>query len=169
MFSPGEYVVYGASGICRIDGVEKRSFDGIHENEYFKLTPCGSVSSACYIPADTIDRKVSRLLTAEEVCAVIDRIPCIETVWDPDNTRRRELFGEMYKSGDCGKILCLIKSVYEQQQKRSAAGKKLPSAEEHILRSAENILNSEFAAALGIKPEEVAGFISDRLNSQQIQ
>lgn len=165
MFSTGEYVVYGASGICRIDGVEKRSFDGIHENEYFKLTPCSSESSKYYIPADTINGKVRRLLTAKEVCAAIDRIPCIETVWDPDNTRRREAFSEMFKSGDCDRMLCLIKSVYEQRQKRIAAGKKLPSAEERILRSAENILNHEFAAALGIKPEEVADFISDRLDS----
>ncbi|MCD7731433.1 MAG: hypothetical protein LUI05_08065 [Oscillospiraceae bacterium] len=165
MFSNGEYVMYGTSGLCRIAGTERRSFDGIHENEYFRLIPYGSENSSYYIPAETIGNKVRKLLTADEIYAVIDRIPSIKPIWDDDNTRRHETFNGMYKSGDYDKIICLIKSVYNQQQIRSAAGKKLPLAEEHMLKAAEKILDSEFAVVLGINPEDVADFISQRLVS----
>ena len=35
-YTPNEYVSYGTSGVCQIVSVEQRSFDGEHEESYYK-------------------------------------------------------------------------------------------------------------------------------------
>ncbi len=165
MFSDGEYVMYGGSGVCRIDGKEKRSFDGIHETEYCKLIPYSSEHSVYYIPADTIEQKVRRLISKEDIYSLIDRLPEIEEMWDSDSNKRKEIFGSLLKSGNYDKIFCLVKSVYNQRRKITAAGRKLASADEKAMKAAENIINQEFSVVLGIKPEEVIAFISERLEA----
>ena len=164
-FSNGEYVMYGTSGICRIDGSEKKCFDGVHTAEYIRLIPYSSESSTYYIPADTIDAKVRRLITEDEIYNIIKRIPTIEITWDNDNLKRREMFTELLKSDNYDQLFCLIKSVYDQRQKRQASGKKLASADEKALKTAEHLMCQEFSVVLGIKPEEVTDFITNKINA----
>lgn len=163
-FSIGEYVMYGTSGICRIDGSEEKCFDGVHTSEYIRLIPYTSESSTYYIPAETIDSKVRRLITEDEIYDIIKRIPAIEITWDNDNFRRRELFTGLLKSDNYDQLFCLIKSVYEQRRKRQANGKKLAAADEKALKTAEQLMCQEFALVLGIKPEEVTNFITEKIN-----
>lgn len=164
-FLNGEYVMYGTSGICRIDGSEKKCFDGVHTAEYIRLIPCTSETSTYYIPADTIASKVRKLVTKEEIYDIIRRIPTIEITWDNDNLKRRELFTGLLKSDNYDQLFCLIKSVYDQRQKRMATGKKLASADEKALKAAEQLMCQEFALVLGIRPEEVTDFITEKINA----
>ena len=163
-FSIGEYVMYGTSGICRIDGSEEKCFDGVHTSEYIRLIPYTSESSTYYIPAETIDSKVRRLITEDEIYEIIKRIPDIEITWDNDNLKRREFFTGILKSDNYDQLFCLIKSVYDQRQKRQANGKKLTAADEKALKTAEQLMCQEFAVVLGIKPEEVTDFITGKIN-----
>lgn len=164
-FLNGEYVMYGTSGICRIDGCEKKCFDGVHTAEYVRLIPYSSDSSTYYIPSDTISSKVRHLITKADIDDIIKRIPSIEVTWDSDNAKRRELFAELLKSDNYDRLFCLIKSVYDQRCKRQASGKKLPSADEKALKLAEKLMCQEFAVVLGIKPEEVTDFITEKINT----
>lgn len=161
-YNNGEYVMYGTAGICRIDGKERRSFDGVHEVEYCRLIPCGADKSVYFIPSETLESKVRRLLTREEIFSLIDSIPDIEPQWIANVGERRETFGQMLKSDDYSKIFCLLKSLYGQKQKRSREGKKLSAADERVMKTAESLVNQEFSIVLGIKPEEVENFIEAR-------
>lgn len=164
-FENGEYVMYGSTGICRIDGTEKRSFDGIHTAEYVRLIPYNSDNSTYYIPAETIGEKVRKLISKEDIHAIIQRIPSIEITWDNDNGKRREIFTDLLKSDNYDRLFCLIKSVYDQRQKRMASGKRLAAADEKALKAAENLMCQEFSVVLGIKPEEVTDFITAEIEN----
>lgn len=161
-YNNGEYVMYGTAGICRIDGRERRSFDGVHEVEYCRLIPCGAEGSVYFIPSDTLESKVRRLLSREKVLSLIDSIPHIEPQWTANAAERRELFGQMLKSDDYSKILCLLKSLYSHKH---GAGKKLASADERLMKTAEGLVDQEFSIVLGIRPDELESFIAARTDS----
>lgn len=164
-YRSGEYVMYGTAGICRIDGRERRSFDGVHEVEYCRLIPYGEGSSVYFVPWDTLESKVRRLHSREEVFALIDSIPRIEPQWTANAAERRELFGRMLKSDDYSKIFCLLKSLYSHKH---SAGKKLASADERLMKAAEGLVSQEFSLVLGIRPDEVEGFIAARVDGSNV-
>lgn len=163
MFSEGEYVVYSAGEICRLGGREKRSFDGVHVSDYIRLIPQSSEHSVYYVPADTLEKKVRRLLSREDIYSIIDRLPRIQETWDADSNRRKMIFEDLIKSHDYNKLFCVVKSVHSEQKKKTAGGKKLSAADERAMKTAENIISREFSFVLGIKPEEVNDFIAKRL------
>lgn len=167
MFTVGEYVVYGSGEVCRVEEKTKRCFDGISSNEYYKLAPVEYRNSAYYVPVKTADSGIRRVLTREEVCGMIDRIPETEALRISDKNERAERFGSILKSCDPDGIVGIIKAVYEEREYRAAGGKRLFAADEKAFAAAEHILHGEFAFVLGIKESEVPDFIRERLSRTQ--
>ena len=164
-FTIGEYVVYGTAGICVLEGTEKRSFDGINENEYYRLSPVYSKSSTYYIPASTVETKLRKLLSKDEIYAIIDNMPNIEPLWYSDKNERKSIFSSVLKSDDYEKIICMIKSLHFRQTEQLSAGRKLSASDETALKSAENMMYQEFGIVLGIKPDDVRDFIVNRIDA----
>jgi len=77
-FNIGDYVVYGGYEICRIEEKVKRCFDGTTPREYYKLIPVYSKGSTYYIPSDDYEEKIRRLLSKEEIYALIEEMPNAE-------------------------------------------------------------------------------------------
>ncbi len=165
MFSIGDYVVYGSGEICRIAEKTEKCFDGKTEKEYCKLIPLDTVNSTYYIPSDSMDDNVRRLLTREEIYSIIDSMPNAENVWSNDRNERKVRFSELLKSSDFSGIIGMMRSLYEERQKRSANGKQLISSDEKAFTAAENMIHREFAFVLGIKANDVDSFISERLSA----
>ncbi len=165
MFSIGEYVVYGSGEICRIAEKTEKCFDGKNDKEYCKLIPLDSVNSTYYVPAESMDRNVRKLLTKEEIYNIIDSMPNAEGIWFNDKNIRREQFGAMLKSDDFSGIIGMMKSIYEERRKRSENGKQLIASDEKAFIAAENLINREFSIVLGINADEVENFIHERLSA----
>ncbi len=161
VFSVGEYVVYGASGVCKIVGTEKKCFDGKNENTYYKMYPEGSESSVYYVPTDT--DKLRTLMTKEQVKGLMDEIPAVEPIWSNNTNERKALFGSMLKSDDSKILVCLIKSLYMRKFNHDRCGKKLSAYDEGILRAAENMVFREFAAVLNTPPENIKDYFMGKV------
>lgn len=168
-FKIGERVVYGGSEICRIAETVKRSFDGVHEQEYYRIVPEASASASYYIPADKLGERVRSLLTKEEILEVIDSMPETEVNWSDDRNERKLIFSQALKSDDYRRLLGMMKAIYMERQRRSKNGKSLISADERALSSAEKLLHSEFSIVLGIPEDKVGEFIEKRLAEKQEQ
>lgn len=160
---PDEFVIYGGTEICRLGGRVRKSFDGINETEYCMLIPSGSKSSAYYVPADKLSERVRPLLSREEILAVIDAMPDAEALVIEDKNQRKSEYSRIIKSDDYRAILSVMKTLYTEQKKRDANGKKMISAEEKALTAAQKLLRSEFSIVLGIAEDEVDDFIAERL------
>lgn len=160
----GQNVVYGTSGVCRIDGIEVKSFDGIHKNKYCKLIPLGSGNSAYYIPIDTVEQKLRSLLTKEQIYDIIDHIPNEKQEWCNDKNRRKVIFNETIKSEDYGKIISMIMLLYAHKK----IGKRLSPTDEKVMQTAENMVYKEFATVLEIEENEVPNLIKDRISFKSL-
>ncbi len=162
-FNIGEHVVYYSGEICLVDSIVKRSFDGVNEIEYFKLIPTNTTRSAYYIPCESCDTKVRKLLTKEEIYKLIDEMPSISANWCEDKNTRKNLFHSVLKSDDYHEILSMMHSIYIQRENQREKGKKLLMSDERAMNEAEHLIFQEFAFVLGIEESEVGTFIENRL------
>lgn len=163
MFNNGEYVVYGSGEICRIEEVVERCFDGVNKNKYYKIVPEEYRNSAYYVPVKSAEKEIRRTLTKDEVFEIIDSIPQAESVWYSDKNERKSYFESMLRSDDFTSLVGMIKSIYEEKQKRSDDGRKLIAADEKAFTAAEHIIHGEIAFVLGIPESEVGSFIRERI------
>ena len=91
-YTPNEYVSYGTSGVCQIVSVEQRSFDGEHEESYYKLRPVGNGNSTYYVPVERAADRLRPLLTKEQIYGLIDEMADVdfsETEWCSNSRERR--------------------------------------------------------------------------------
>ncbi len=156
----GKLVMYGTSGVCKIEGTEKRCFDGKNENEYWKLIPIASENSVYYIPMETLSEKVRALATKDEIEQFIIKMPDIHPLEVSDVHRRREVFSGILKGGDYSELISLIKMLYAEQKQRAQSGKKLSMADEKFMRDAEKIMFQEFSVVLDLNIEQVKNHIA---------
>lgn len=163
MFDMGEYVVYGSGEVCRVEERTERCFDGVSKNEYYKLVPVEFKNSAYYVPVKGAENEIRRILTREEIYGIIDGIPKAEAVWYSDKNERKGYFEAVLRGDDLMGLIGIVKSVYEERERRTASGKRLIAADEKAFAAAEHIIHGEFAFVLGIKENEVGEFIKNRL------
>lgn len=166
--SIGDTVVYGNAGICRVESTEKRSFDGVHTTEYYKLLPVSAESSVYYIPVTGAADKLRPLMSRDEILALIDSMPALTPLWSTDAHERKALFQSVLKSDDYSQLIRMLKSIHVHRKSRLDAGKRLLSADEAAMKTAERILYQEFSTVLSIPLEQVEGFISKRLTPETL-
>ena len=158
MFKPNEYVVYGRTGVCLVEGTEQ-----INGQDYYCLR---SLHQDCHIKAPVNGKiPIRKVITREQAEALIDSIPSIQA--KPMNTVNTRELNEKYKalvsSQNCQELLELTMSVYVKKQEMQKAKKKLNGTDEAYWKSAEGMLFGELAIALGIPFEEVKTYIRSRL------
>ncbi len=163
-FSVNDYVVYKGVGVCRVEAVENKTFDGRSYEDYLKLVPLGAASSSYFVPVGCADARLRKPMTAEEVNAAIDSSSDTEISLTANTRIRRSEIDTILKEGDCTHIISLIKSIYTHTQNCRSTGKKVLVSDENALRAAENMIYPEFSFVLGIDEREVAGYIGERLS-----
>ncbi len=166
MLKVGEKVLYGASGACTITEICRKRFGDGPEREYYVLVPIHDGRSTLYVPMDneTLRGKMKKLLSPEEIEALIDSMPKEEPDWIEDEKLRQEQFKATLKSGDRRQIMGMTKALYNHRRRVTAIGRKLHSCDEKVFREAEKLLCDEFAVVLGMKPVEVMPYIIKRLD-----
>ncbi len=159
----GNFVIYRSTEICKIEGFETKSFDNVTSKEYCVLVPADGGSSRYYVPRDFAEQKLRRLLTREEIEQLIEGMHGEQPEWGSTEERRKDVFNEVLSSGDYRRIISMLHSLYLDKQQRLAQGKKLLAADDKAMKSAESLINREFAFVLGIKENEVTEYISKQL------
>ena len=159
----GNFVIYRSTEICRIEGFETKSFDNVTSKEYCVLVPADGGSSRYYVPKDFAESKLRRLLTKDEIHALIDGMKGEQPDWGDTEDHRKNVFNEVLSSGDHKRIISMLHSLYLERQERLAQGKKLLTADEKAMKAAESLIDREFAFVLGIKDNEVSEYIAQKL------
>lgn len=73
MYKKGEYVIYGSSGVCQVGEVTTLNFDNVpKDREYYVLFPQNN-GGKIYVPVDTADTKMRRMITKEEAVQTFRR------------------------------------------------------------------------------------------------
>lgn len=162
-FEIGEYVVYCGIEICRLLRYETRVI-GNTEREYCVLEPLENNKSSYFVPVDLKDEKLRKLLSKEEVLSLINEMSSAQGEWSNNMTERKNMYSKILHSNNYHDLIKLLKTIHDEEIKRQAEGKHLPSIDEKALKSAKQLLHREFSLVLNIPLDEVPNFIEQKLN-----
>lgn len=165
MFEIGTYVLYGANGVCKIEGKTTDKIAG-EEREYYVLAPAGITGAAIMVPADNqaLLTKMKEIISGDEISRLIEAVKKSPLIWENDNKKRNELFGEILARADRKDIMLLIRSILIKKKELALFGKKLTLSDDNMLKRAEKLINDEFAVALGIESGAVPDFIREKMS-----
>jgi CarD family transcriptional regulator len=159
MFSVGDKVIYGSNLLCSFDGIRDKEFDN-KTLRYYVIKPIFEKDSTIYIPveSDDIDKKIHRLLSVEEIYAVLTANQREDTIWIENEKEREERHRQILTENDRIAVLKLLKTLCL----RKALGKKLNVSDERILKDAQKTLFDELAYVLNMKREHILPFILEQ-------
>ena len=162
MYSVNETVRYG-SGVCTVQDITTMRFGRTRER-YYVLKPVYQNASLIYVPVDNeaLTSKMRPVLTREEVDALINEMPSVETAWQEDSQLRKESFDALLRSNQCRDLVVLIKTLQEHKIRRQKIGKALHVTDETYLREAQRLLFDELAGPLGLMPAQVHDYLTEK-------
>lgn len=168
MFSKGDYIIYGNTGVCRVEKIGPLSISVAKKDTlYYHLLPVYS-EGAIYVPIDT-KIFMRPILTRKEVEQLICKLPSIEaTGYDSNNLKlRSDQYHAAMQTHQSEALLQLMKSAYQRNQESIQNGRKPGQLDVDYRKRAEKLIYGEFAIALGIPYEEVPSYIEKRLKEQE--
>ncbi len=156
MYQQGEYVVYGASGVCRVGDQTERVIHG-RTFRYYQLEPQHGRGATVLVPVDneTLLSRMRPVLSAGEIDALLDALPGEPSEWRDNDQERKERFRAILCGGDPWALARLARSVGRQSRSLAARGRRLRQADEEAWRDAERLLCGEFSFVLGQEPAEI--------------
>ena len=165
MYQAGELILYGRTGVCRVEEittVKQRGADA--EQMYYVLKP---LYQSCNITIPVGSTKVfSRpIISKEEAERVIDAIPTVkpEAYHNRNLNQLREHYRSCMETYDCVDLIKLTMSLYVKKKEAEAQKRKFGAVDERFMKEAEELLFGELAAALDIPREDVRGYIEKAL------
>lgn len=166
MFQPGDLVVYGAAGVCRVDAITEMASTSGGKRACYVLDPLRQ-DGVIYTPVDNDKVPIRPVLSAREAEELIDRIPTIQLAEDQRDPARR--YQSALRSGDCQDLVGVMKSIGVKRRQAEARKRPLAMADERCMRQAERNLYGELSAALDIPFEEVQAYIDRRTEGAAAQ
>ena len=166
-FDIGEYVSYGINGMCNIEDVRPMQLSqSVEKMMYYILRPESNPKSTIFVPVNNqkLVSKMRELMTKDEINAMLVRMKDRTLEWEKDVRFRTESFHEILNNGVNQDLILMIRCLHRKRQELVQLGKKLPARDSNTLKTAERLVEEEFAHVLHIKCEEVSDYIRDVLD-----
>lgn len=165
MFQVGDKVVYGIHGVCVIADQEQRVVDRRHVT-YLVLEPVGQAGARYLVPTHNAAAmgKLKHMLTRQELEALLQSPEVRQDAWIRDENQRKNAYRELISSGDRGKLLCMVHTLYVHKATQTAAGRKCHLCDENFLRDAEKLLCGEFSMVLEQDYDQVKQYLRENLS-----
>ena len=167
MFSIGDTVMYGGTGVCVVEDITTMKLSGMDKpREYYVLRPKYQ-SGIIQTPVDGTKIPIRPVLTRAEAEALVDTIPEVTAAicTEKNLSALRNHYQQQMSSFDCVDLIRMTKSIYAKKKDAESRQKKIGMTDEKYLRRAEDLLYGELAVALDIPREAVSAYITDRLGS----
>ncbi|MDL2252838.1 hypothetical protein LJC49_02030 [Ruminococcaceae bacterium OttesenSCG-928-I18] len=169
MFSIGDKIIYGSTGVCTVTDIGMPDIPGA-TRECYVLKPHYMANSKIYAPIEDNPVNMRPLLTREQAQTLIDSMPEMQTfAADSDRQALYNTYRGAIRSADSVGLARLLKTLHEKKCRLHQQRKNVPSAEKEFFDTAEKILHGEIADALQIPFEEVSHYISARLEGGYVK
>lgn len=167
VFEIGEYVVCGNKGVCVVEDITKLNISDVDkEREYYILKPLYMAGSTVYVPVDSSEKSMRRVLKRDEAQKLIKGIPDIPLLVITNEKLSEQMYRECIKTNDCQELIKIIKTIYMRKQKRMQAGRKVTAVDAKYFHMAEDSLYGELAVALEMPKDEVESYITREMNRE---
>ena len=166
MFEIGNLVMYGIHGVCKIVDKELRTIDR-KKMEYLVLEPVNQNSSRFYVPSGNPNAmaKLRRLMTRQELEALLVSGDIRQPCWIEDENLRKQHYRDLVSTGDRVALLQMLYTLYRHRESQLSSGRKFHLCDENFLRDAQRLIETEFAAVLGIPAAQVRDYVMDKLSA----
>ena len=169
MFQAGDLVVYGTTGVCRVESIDQPNMTGADRHKkYYRLKPFYQ-DGVIYTPVDNTKVSIRPVISREDAENLIDLIPGIraEAYRAPTLQALAQHYQTAFRSHSCQDLVELIMSIYTKQQETTSQNRRLGMVDERFLKQAERLLYGELAVALEIPFDEVQPYIFNRVKRQK--
>lgn len=165
MFEVGEYIIYGRSGVCKIEKVGSLDIVSIEKGKiYYTLVPVYTKESKIFTPVDNQKIIMRRVISKEKAINLIENIKDTDLLWVEDDKKREGIYKEALRKCDCKQLIKIIKTLYLRKQSRIEEGKKVLSGDEKYFNMAEENLYGELAISLDMDIDKIKNFVIERLD-----
>lgn len=156
MFEQGEYIVYGSTGVCKVEEVTTMDMDGVPGDRlYYILKPYHKEDREIFTPVDNKKTKMRKILSSNEIKTYLDGFKELDDFQITKEKFREDNYKQCVRGCDFKEILRLVKSLLKRKRSRFLNGKNFPSTDERYLKTAENILFSEISYVLKLSKSEI--------------
>ena len=165
MFSIGDKIMYGGTGVCVVEGITSVKLSGMERaRDYYVLRPMYQ-SGTIQTPVDNEKIPIRPVMTRAEAERLVDTIPMVNAVMctEKNLSALRNHYQQQMSSFDCLDLIRVTKSIYAKKKDAEKRQKKIGMTDEKFLRRAEDLLFGELAVALDISRDKVTDYIADRL------
>ena len=143
MYRPGEMIVYGRTGVCRVERIERQE----NGQDFYVLEALyQNCSIRTPVEGKVFMRPVITRQEAEELT---------------------EHYQAFIATHQCRDLVELVKSIYAKRRAAEREKRKFGTVDERFMKEGEALLHGELAVALDMTPEEVPGYISRRLKDRE--
>lgn len=165
MVQVGDRVVYGIHGVCRVVEQQERKIDRKLVT-YLVLEPVGQEGSQFLVPAhnEAAMAKLRPMLSKDGLAQLLEDPQTRESGWIADENRRKQLYRELIGSGDRGKLLQQVRTLYRHKKALADAGKRCHLCDDNFLRDAERLLVNEMAIVLETDQDSAKAYLREKLN-----
>jgi len=168
MFQAGDLVVYGTTGVCRVESIDRPNMTGADRHkEYYRLKPFYQ-DGVIYTPVDNPKVFIRPVISREEAERLIDLIPSIraEAYRAPTLQALAQHYQTVVHSHSCQDLIELMMSIYAKQKQAESLNRRLGMVDERYRKQAERLLYGELAVALETPFDDVQAYIGQRVEAQ---
>ena len=166
MFNVGDLIIYGNSGVCRVESIGPSQLEGADSSkDYYCLAPYYSSNSRIYTPCDNEKIVMRAIISRDEAECLIDDIASIGLMTIEDEKNRENIYKSVIRRCDARELVSILKTIHERKQVRLSEGKKVTANDEKYFNLAEDKLHGELAVALGIAKDRIKEYIRVRLEA----
>lgn len=158
LFEKGDFIFYGAVGVCQVDGISKPDFSD-NDKLYYRLIPKFEPNRSICIPVDTTKVLMRCIMTRREAQNFILSWPNVQCKGYRNDKERPLIYKQIFQSGSCTELAAMIKEILQMEQSRKSKGNALNIRERDGVKTARKLLFGELAAALDIGPDMVPAYI----------
>lgn len=159
MFSIGEKVIYGESGVCTVEKIAPIDVSTAGDRLYYHLSPL--VGTGTYFAPVDSSVFMRGLISREEAEALVDSIPSIEPAVCND-TRFNHVdafYKEVFRQHTPECLVSIIKGLRLRMVNRKVKSTRA----EVTMKRAKEMLYGELSVVLGINYSEVEDYIKARI------
>lgn len=171
MFEKGSLIIYGNSGVCRVEDVGRPGDIPMADKNkpYYTLTPLFG-KGTIYIPVDTsiFMRPVISRNDADKLLDAITDIP-EDACQGKDPKVQAEQYRASLHTHKCEDLVHIIKSIYVKGKGLAENGRRLGQIDQEYLKRAEELLYGEFSVVFNIPFEDVQDYIEREVSWRECQ
>lgn len=165
MFSKGEKVVYGQTGVCIVEDICEKELIRGKKCRYYVLRPFYQGNSIIYAPTDSEKIFIRSVITFEEAEELILKITEISESAENFEDSKEE-YHNYLSTHRCSDLVKLTSQIYRKKITAGENRKRLGFVDEKYMRLAENLFFGELACALNLEPDEVKQYIAQKLKNK---